>query len=267
MWLPRINSKGMANNKFWYDKYWNKGAGTVNGMANCTCCVIGLINENSGRDTPLSLFKPPYQSPGAFPNAKDFMKYWKGETGTEPRIGSVVQWDGTLGHVAYVLDTKDAGSKGAWVKVAQSNFGGVYFEVKEYYVKVGKVTEGVGLKYSGCCYVNIEDMRTTRNKNLLQVEVLTDSLNARMTPNGIVYSGRRVAQGIYTIFDRMSAGDYVWAQLDNDTWIALNDEDGWTRTYEIEKMSYDALMSAYEALSQKYTDLVMRYEKETGKKA
>ena len=269
MFLWRLNSKGMANNKLWYDKTWNKGAGTANGLPNCTCFAVGEINENSGRDSALSLFKPPYQSPGAFPSAKYWYEQWAGKKGSEPKIGGVCVWDVENGHVAYVLETKDAGSKGAWVKVCQSNYKGVYFEVKEYYVKVGKVTDGVGLKYIGCVYNDVKDMRVDRDEDHLQVKVLTDSLNVRVTPNGSVYSGRRCPKGIYNIYDRIKAGDYMWAQLDKDCWIALNDKDGWTKTYEIQdcEVRYRSLMNAYTILSEKYTELLTKYKKETGKES
>lgn len=270
MLLWRVNSKGMAGNKYWYNPTWNKGANSANAMPNCTTFCVGEIYEQTNPEAPFQLFDPPYQRPGAFPNAKEWFNRWHGETGPEPRIGGICVWGGQgNGHVAFVLDTKDAGKNGAWVKVCQSNFKGTYFEVKEYTVKVGKETPGMGLPYIGCCYNKVKDMRVMRDPDLLQVEVLTDSLNARITPNGTVYSGRRVPKGIYTIFDRIKAGDYTWAQLDKDTWIALNDKDGWTKTYEIENCEarYRSLMNAYEILSQKYTNLAMRYEKETGNKA
>jgi hypothetical protein len=269
MFLARVNSKGMPGNKLWYNPTYNKGANTVNALPNCTTFCVGESLEAIQAQVPMSFFVAPYDRDGAFPDASQWYKLWKGKKGLEPKAGGVCVWEGGNGHVAFVLETRDAGSKGAWVKVCQSNYKGVYFEVKEYYVKVGQVTTGVGKKYIGCVYNDVKDLRTTRNKNLEQVEVLTDSLNARITPNGVVYAGRRVLKGIYTIFDKMRAGDYVWAQLDKDTWIALNDKDGWTKTYDIENCEarYRTLLSAYEKLSQKYTDLVMKYERETGKKA
>lgn len=271
MFLERVTSKGMAGNKFWYSKAWNKGAGTENGLANCTCFCVGAINESASVDNgitaPLSLFQPPYQSGGAFPDAKSWFTMWKGKKGSEPKVGGVCVWDGARGHVAYVLETKDAGTKGAWVKVAQSNYKGAYFEMKEYYVKVGKTTEGVELKYIGCVYNDVRDMRVDRDEDHLQVKVLTDSLNVRMTPNGVVYSGRRCPKGIYNIYDRVKAGSYTWAQLDRDCWIALNDKDGWTKTYEIAdcETRYRSLMNAYTILSEKYSELLVKYKKETGK--
>ena len=277
MFLLRINSKGMVGNKFWYSRDWNHGAGTKNKMPNCTTGCIGFGYEAvcgcGGTVTePYQMFKAPHHTPGAFPVAKDWYKCWILDKGIEPKVGGFAVWGASKsnpdGHVAFVLETKDVGSQGAWMRVCQSNYHGTYFEVKEYTVKLGVITPGVGCPYVGCCYNPIKDMRVERNINLLQVEVLTDSLNCRMTPGGVAYSGRRVPKGIYTIFDRMESGDYVWAELDNDCWIALNDKDGWTRTYEVETLEkrYATLQNAYEVLSQKYTDLVLRYEKETGKK-
>lgn len=264
MFLLRVNSKGMSGNKYWYNPTYNKGANTPNALPNCTTFCLGECLESLQAETPMGFFVAPYDRDGAFPDASMWYKLWKGAKGLEPKVGGVCVWGGGNGHVAFVLDTKDVGSKGAWVKVCQSNYKGTYFEVKEYTVKVGQVTSGVGKRYVGCCYNQVKDLRVPRNNRLEQVEVLIDSLNARVTPNGTVYSGRRVPKGIYTIHDTMFAGDYEWALLDKDTWIALNDKEGWTKTHTI--MTYDVLLSAYEKLSQKYTDLVMRYESETGNK-
>lgn len=270
MYLERIRSTGMAGNKYWYNNAWNKGAGTVNGLANCTCFCLGELLESSEAQEPKGYFTVPYQREGAFPTAKNWYSLWKGKKGVEPKVGGVVVWGATKGdgHVAFVLETKDAGTRGAWIKVCQSHYQGVYFEVKEYYVKKGVVTDGVGYPYIGCCYNTVKDLRTTRDKNLLQVEVLADELNVRMTPNGTSYAGRVCPKGLYNVYDRQKMGSYTWAQLDKDTWIALNDKDGWTKTYELETVEakYKALLNAYEILSQKYTDLVLRYEKETGGK-
>ena len=266
MFLERVNSKGMSGNKYWYNSQFNKGAGTVNALPNCTTFCLGECLESVFATSGRSYFRSPYQRPGAFPNAAQWYSLWDGEKGIEPKVGGVCVWDGGNGHVAFVLETKDVGSKGAWIKVCQSNYKGEYFEVKEYTVKVNQITPGVGLRYVGCCYNDIYDIRTTRNKLLPQVEVLTDSLNCREKPNGAVYSGRRVPKGIYTIRDRKSEGGYVWACAEDGFWFALNDADGWTKTYEVEKVSYETLLNAYDILSQKYTDLVLRYEKDTGKK-
>lgn len=269
MFLERVNSNGMAGNKYWYSREWNHGAGTNNAMPNCTTFCVGEAYEETNVSKAFQMFNGDYTNPGAFPEAKYWYNSWVQKKGVEPQTGGIAVWGASKsfpkGHVAIVLDTKDVGSAGAWMRVAQSNYKGIYFEVKEYTVKKGQITPGVGCPYIGCCYLDINDMRVERNKNRLQVEVLADLLQARVTPNGRVYTGRRVPNGIYNVFDRMKAGDYTWAQLDKDTWVALNDKDGWTRTYEVEKMDYATLKNAYDILSQKYTELALKYKKETGK--
>ncbi len=270
MFLERLNSTGMMGSKYWYDRNWNKGAKTVNGLANCTCFCVGEIYEQSEKPSAFQLFGGLYSNPGAFPVAKNWYSLWVGKKGIEPKIGGVCVWGANKGdgHVAYVLDTKDVGKDGAWVKVCQSNFGGKYFEVKEYTVKKGVVTAGVGYPYIGCCYNAVNDKRTTRNTDLLQVQVKADMLNVR-DDNGKAYSGRFCPKGLYTILDTKK-DDYTWAKIDNNCWIALNDKDGWTVTYQPTsnislEQRYTALLNAYDILSQKYSDLLMRYEKETGK--
>ena len=272
MYLQRIYNVGMQGNRFWYSKEWNKGAGTPNGLPNCTCFAVGEVWEESEATEPYTLFKSPYHRPGALPNAKDFYSLWTGKKGIEPKVGGLAVW-GTkgYGHVAVVLDYEDVGSKGARIKVCQSNFGGKYFEVKTYIVKKGVITEGVGLVYVGCCYVNINDKRTVRNTDLLQVKVKASALNVRTKPNGTIYAGRKCPNGIYTVLDTVKEGEFTWAKLDDGYWIALNDKEGWTETLpptenvSLEKR-YETLKVAYDKLSQEYTDLLLRYQKETGKK-
>lgn len=273
MFLERISATGMQNNKFWYNNQYNKGAGTSNALPNCTCFCVGEAYEVTENDEPMSLFKYPYDRTGAFPTAKDFYSLWNGKKGIEPKIGGIAVW-GTSGngHVAVVLTYEDVGTKGAKIKVCQSNFRGKYFEVKEYIVKKGAVTEGVGLVYVGCCYLDVKDKRVPRNTDLLQVKVKANLLNVRNKPNGTIYAGRKCPNGIYTILDMKRDGEYVWAMLDENYWIALNDEDGWTETYQPTtnvtlEQKYNNLLVAYDTLSWKYSELVSKYEKETGKKA
>lgn len=275
MFLERISANGMANNKYWYSKEFNRGAGTVNALPNCTCFCVGEVYEVTETDKPMSMFNGDYTRTGAFPHAKDFYKLWNGKKGIEPKIGGIAVWGASSsnsdGHVAIVLTYEDVGYKGAKIKVAQSSFRGKYFETKEYIVKKGEVTEGVGCPYIGCCYCNIKDMRVLRNTDLLQVDVKANLLNVRDKPNGTIYAGRKCPNGLYTILDLQKSGDYTWAKLDDNYWIALNDKDGWTVTYQpttdltLEE-KYNRLLRAYDTLSWKYSELVNKYEKETGKK-
>lgn len=270
MYLQRISSAGMANNKLWYSKTWNHGAGTANGLPNCCAFALGEAYEETEVSAPFSMFTSPYQNAGAFPEANEWYSRWTLKKGVEPAVGGIAVWGGTSsqphGHVAVVLETKDVGTAGAWMKVAQSNFKGKYFEVKEYTVKKGQITAGVGCPYIGCCYLGIRDMRVKRDTSKVQVDVLANILNVRNKPNGTIYAGRKCPNGLYNILDTKKDGDYTWAKLDEGYWIALNDADGWTKTYGIDFLNFETLKNAYEKLSQKYTDLVLRYERETGKK-
>lgn len=275
MFLERVRDTGMRGNRYWYQKTWNKGAGTTNALPNCTTFCVGEAYEATQTEAPFQMFHSPYMNPGAFPNAKDWYSNWALKKGIEPRIGGIAVWGASktnsAGHVAFVLDCKDVGTKGAWMRVCQSNYKGTYFEVKEYTVKKGVITQGVGCPYVGCCYLDVNDKRAARNADLLQVKVLSDNLNVREKPNGAIYHGRVCPQGIYTILDTYKEALYTWAKLDEGHWIALNDKDGWTLTYQptVEQtleQKYETLKIAYDKLSQKYTDLALKYEKETGKK-
>lgn len=264
MYLQRVNSKGMQGNRYWYAKAFNRGAGTVNALPNCTTFCIGEIWEETFAQLATKLFNIPYQNPGAFPNAKDWYAYWIGKKGVEPKTGGVAVWGSSKtnpnGHVAIVLDTIDEGTKGTRIKVCQSNYKGKYFEVKDYLVRKNQTTEGVGCPYLGCCYVDIDDIRTSRDENVFQVEVVADALNVRNKPNGVVYSGRRCPMGVYNVPGTKEEGGYVWAELQKDFWIALNDGAGWTKTYESTfERRYEALKKAYDELLAKYEALLKGY--------
>ena len=238
IFTERLSSAGIKGNKYWYDTSYNRGAASSGTMLpNCTCFCQGRSCEIAGQ--AVKIF--PKRSVGGFPDAKGWYSEsdWVGSA--EPVVGGVICWGASTdkyGHVAIcerVLGQTAAGWK---ILVSQSNYGGTFFETKEYTVKKGAKTSGVGYVYNGCLHnPYINDARTSRDTTKNQVEVLANKLKVRTTANGDVLEGRFAALGIYNVSEFKEAGDYLWAKLADDTWIATNDADGWTKTYYIEKQT------------------------------
>lgn len=238
IFTERLSSAGIKGNKYWYDTSYNRGAASSGTMLpNCTCFCQGRSCEIAGQ--AVKIF--PKRSVGGFPDAKGWYSEsdWVGSA--EPVVGGVICWGASTdkyGHVAICERVLGQTSAGWKILVSQSNYGGTFFETKEYTVKKGIKTSGVGYVYNGCLHnPYINDARTSRDTTKNQVEVLANKLKVRTTANGDVLEGRFAALGIYNVSEFKEAGDYLWAKLADDTWIATNDADGWTKTYYIEKQT------------------------------
>lgn len=229
MFLERKSKSGIESSKYWNNASYTKGSYKTNG---CTWYAHGRVLEVYQATTPLKMFGD--RSTGGYPEAKDWYKGWLYKKGTAPKVGGVLVWDGSMGHVAICEEIiKDNGD--SWkVVVSQSNYKGVYWEMKTITVKKGYTTSGIGLKYIGCCYnPYIDDKRVARNTKKYQVQVLADMLSSRRTPNGVKYEGQFIPQGYYNILSTVKSGNYEWAQLDTNVFCALNDGSGWTKTYPL----------------------------------
>lgn len=236
MFSERLSSAGMKNNKFWYDANYNKGAKSAGTMLpNCTTYAMGRSEEIAGQ--AVKVF--PNISVGGFYDAKEWYDKsdWVGSN--QPVVGGILCWGASTdkyGHVAICERVLGNTGNGWKVLVSQSNYGGSYFETKEYVVNRGSKTSGVGFIYNGCLHnPYINDIRVDRDTTKSQVEVLVDLLKLRKDANGDVVEGLFAAPGIYDIKETKEAGNYTWAKLSNERWIALNDNEGWTKTYSIEK--------------------------------
>lgn len=236
VFTERLSSTGIKGNKYWYDTNYNKGASSSGTMLpNCTCYVVGRACEIAGQACKIF----PKRSAGGFPDAKGFYSEsdWVGSA--EPVVGGIICWGASTdkyGHVAICERVLGQTSAGWKILVSQSNYGGTFFETKEYTVKKGVKTSGVGYIYNGCLHnPYINDIRVSRDTVKNQVEVLVDKLKVRTSANGEELSGRFIAQGTYNVIEFKEAGSYTWAKLAADTWIATNDNEGWTKTYYIEK--------------------------------
>ena len=261
MFLNRYSENGIRQSKYYVDKSYNKSYGGPNWLPNCTSYCISRGQEAMEANDPVAFFKD--RTPGGFPEAKNFYSDFKGDKGEEPKVGSFLVWGKSTdkhGHVAFCEEVLGVNDRTWKVKVSQSNYGGEFFEVKEYYVQKGKTTSGVGYVYQGACYLNIHDKRTVRNKDKFQVDVLAEMLRVRKSPNGEAYAGLYCPIGLYDIIETVENNGYTWARLDRDMWIALNDEDGWTKTYSAESESIVAeleeLKKQHAALQENYNALL-----------
>lgn len=202
---------------------------------NCTCYCIGRSEEIAGQ--AVKVF--PNISVGGFYDAKEWYDKsdWVGSN--QPVEGGILCWGASTdkyGHVAICERVLGNTGNGWKVLVSQSNYGGTFFETKEYIVNRGSKTSGVGFIYNGCLHnPYIRDIRVDRDATKNQVEVLVDLLKLRKAANGDVVEGLFAAPGIYNIIETKEDGEYTWAKLDSERWIALNDTEGWTKTYLIEK--------------------------------
>jgi hypothetical protein len=176
---------------------------------NCTTFCQGRSCEIAGQ--AVKIF--PKRSVGGFPDAKGWYDEsdWVGSA--EPVVGGVICWGASTdkyGHVAICERVLGQTSAGWKILVSQSNYGGTFFETKEYTVKKGAKTTGVGYVYNGCLHnPYINDVRASRDTTKNQVEVLVDKLKVRTTANGDALEGRFTALGIYNVSEFKEAGDYL----------------------------------------------------------
>lgn len=262
LFCPRWAKNGMLNNPYWYDKTYNAGAnqGAYGDAAlpNCVTMASGRFSELNGKN-----LRNIMKNRSGFGNAKEWFDETKLEKGSTPRPGSIACFGGTLGHVAIVEQINSDGT----VTVSQSNYqkskdynSANYFQIRTYKLEVGKVAQGVGLVFQGYIYPPNVRYATERDTSTDQVEIFAERLKVRKTPNGDWVEGIFAPLGIYNILDVQTAGEYTWAKLDDECWIALNDNDGWTKTYikEIQDKSkeYNELLDKYNALEKDYNTAI-----------
>ena len=69
-----------------------------------------------------------------------------------------------------------------------------------------------------------------RDIKVEQVEIVVDNLRARNKPNGAILG--YINKGIYNVLERVINGEYEWFKVENDIWIAYNNN--WGKLYEKE---------------------------------
>lgn len=254
MFLARLSEAGIKESPYYNDNSLSAFNGTANAMPNCTAYAFARTAELCApanvRDNVLFARK------GA-DNAKAWYSATLWDKGSVPKVGAIACWDGELGHVAVVEEVLDDGS----VLVSQSNFGGTFFETKEYSCKVGEITDGVGLVFQGYIYnPYVNDIRTYSIHDG-QVDVIADRLRARKSPNGELYDGLYCPVGTYDVISIMHEGDYDWARIDDGVWIAMNE--GWTVLREAtETGDFEAYVKELDSILGEISTLKKRLENE-----
>lgn len=229
MFLNRLKETGISESKYYASKEFNHAYGGANWLPNCTAYAISRVYEGIEADAPIKLFTD--RNPGAFPNAKEFYNKWVHAKGVEPRVGSVLCWGkdaDRYGHVAYV-ERVESTADGWHVLVSQSNYGGAFFETKEYDVAPGIITKGVGYVYQGACYTNINDPRASTDESKDQLLIFGDLVRVRKTANGEAYKGLYCPLGLYNVEETTAAGGYNWARLMPNYWVAYRED--WATYY------------------------------------
>lgn len=148
---PTKDNKYFFEDNFFQGKY---------GMPNCTAYAWGRAYEIMGT-------KPDLRTRAdGIGNAKTWFgsKYCPYERGQEPRLGAIMCFDGTYGHVAVVEEIK-----GDNITVSQSSYGGPMFSTRTY--KKGNYDHG-SLKFQGFIYLPITIDEDTKTVDELAQEVL-----------------------------------------------------------------------------------------------
>lgn len=262
MRLKRLAQGDMKKNGKYDDSYWSLGIR----LPNCTLYCLLRLWEEGMSETPLFTYT---DSPKGFPNAKLWYQYWKGEKGTEPRVGSVLVWGNTnskYGHVAICEDILEKKEDGSYVvQISASNYGGLYFESKTYTIKKGVSTTGVGMAYIGCCYVDLDLGQSIRDNSKHQIEVVGTNVFARSGANGDKISGMYIPLGIYNVLEEKEVNGINWVRIgtynNKDVWCGAYTDlpatatDDWKAEYEAEVKAYAELEKKYKALESENTSL------------
>lgn len=231
MFLERLISTGMEGNPYWYSLTYNWFAKDDLWLPNCTNYVCGVMSEKAGRNVKLQI---PRGNAQTWYDASN----WIGSK--TPKVGAIAVWGGgKYGHVGCVERINPDGT----VLISQSNYTRAskaamianYFVLGTYTPVVGKVTKGIGWTFLGYL-INpyIDDKRVSRNPARRQVEVFQERVRARKSPNGEIYSGLFIPNGIYNILEQ----DGDWVRVDDTVWFSLG---SWAKVYEPDNELYRQL--------------------------
>lgn len=218
--LKRLAQGDIKTNGKYDDSYWAKGIR----LPNCTLYSLLRLREEGLPQQALFTYSA---SVNSFPNAQLWYTYWRGQKGTTPKIGSVIVWGSAsskYGHVAICEDILEDNGDSWVIQVSQSNYGGTYFESKEYTIKKGVTTKGVGMPYIGCCYVDVPTGQATRNKTKHQIQVTGDMVRARKSANGDQISGMYIPKGYYDVKSTKKVNNDIWAQIDDEVWCGAYED-------------------------------------------
>lgn len=152
MFQKRLSDEGIRQDERYSSNANPFHATGTYAMPNCTCYAYGRVWEINGVEPKGLCLK----------NAK----YWFNEStgfekGTEPRLGAIMCFDGTAGHVAVVEEVKENGD----VVISQSNFGGEFFFTKTLKKSANYNNYFTNVKFMGFLYTYTgEDAMPNFNK-------------------------------------------------------------------------------------------------------
>lgn len=183
------------------------------------------------------------RSSGGFGNAKEWFATTTLPKGYELRDHSIAVFDGNFGHVAFIERRIDS----THALITESNYDSnkslrnwKYWQKRVVELIVGKATlSGIG-NLIGFIYLPVNDKRVLRDTSLNQIQITEEFVNVRKSANGERYQGLFCPQGIYNVLAFKDAGNYKWAKLDTDSWVAIwdninNCKVSWATIYEIEE--------------------------------
>lgn len=214
MRLKRLAQGDMKTSGKYNDTYWKAGIR----LPNCTLYCLLRLWEQGMKEQQLFTYST---SSRAFPNAQLWYTYWKGKKGTAPKVGCPLVWGGNgakYGHVAICEDILEDNGDSWLVQVSQSNYGGTYFEYKEYTIKKGVTTKGVGMPYIGCCYVDLDLGQAQKSKRKHQAQVDGTNVISRKEANGTKISGMYTPMGYYNVI--------ASKDINGSTWVKVGTNDG-----------------------------------------
>lgn len=240
----------------YFNGRYKNGYQCVNYAVSRSCELAGKpVCYYSGISTKDQIEKPMFNRSG-YGNAVTWLADTLWETGTEPKLGAIMVYGSSYGsgygHVRVVEAIN--GNTITYSGANESKLMAFKNLVKPTISKTGFL----GYIYNP--YVdtfNVETVERDESKN--QVEVLADTLKCRNGANG-TYLGYFAEKGLYDIQATEINGDYAWAKLADNVWIALNDNEGWTKTYLCNEKSdyedmYNDLKSKYDTLETDYKNL------------
>ena len=224
MFLERLGVFDYANNKYYVpsSKFNTSSATSSIAIPNCTTYAMMRANELLESDARLKDIAR--KGSVGFSNAKYWFTQTGYPTGSEIKTGSIAVFDGNCGHVAIVERKVDD----THAIISESNYDDdkslrnyKFFRSRQVELVVGKATlAGVG-KLLGFIYLSPNDKRVSRDTSKDQIEVFSQKLNVRKTPNGELFStGLYCPIGIYNIMSTKKDGNYTWYKLDDDMWVA-----------------------------------------------
>lgn len=248
MYLERLSDYGIDTSPYYEPngKFNTSPAGSDIQMPNCT--IYTYLRSFEATDA-----KKPYpiaRDRTGFGNAKTWFANSPLPKGSEIRTGAIACFDGNYGHVAFVerkIDDTHALITESQYDSNKSLRNYKYWQKRVVELVTGKATlSGVG-KLQGFLYLDIDDIRTSRNTSVEQIEITEEMVNVRGKANGeIVRKGCYCPMGIYNVLSKREVDGYMWYEIDKANWVREGD---WLTYYGAN--NYDALLKENEELRER----------------